>query len=65
MHRPHVRKIDGAWRVYINDHMHAVSPDYDRMADRAYRIASYARKISMQRDINRIHAALDRIEANR
>ena len=63
--RPHVRKVGTWWRVYINDRMWSSTPRHSEAIERAHGIASYARRIRIQRDIQRIHAALDRMENRR
>ena len=63
--RPHVHKVGTWWRVYINDRMWSSTPTFTEAIERAHGIASYAHRIRIQNDINRIHAALDRIKENR
>ena len=63
--RPHVRKVGTWWRVYINDRMWSSTPRHSEAIERAHGIASYARRIRFQRDIQRIHASLQRIKENR
>ena len=63
--RPHVRKVGTWWRVYINDCMWSSTPTFTEAIERAHGIASYARRIRFQRDIQRTHASLQRIKENR
>ena len=63
--RPHVRKVGTWWRVYINDRMWSSTPRHSEAIERAHGIASYARRIRFQRDIQRTHASLQRIKENR
>ena len=62
--RPHVRKVGTWWRVYINDRMWSSTPTFTEAIERAHGIASYARRIRFQRDIQRIQAAFTRMEAD-
>ena len=63
--RPHVRKVGTWWRVYINGRMWSSTPTFTEAIERAHGIASYARRIRFQRDIQRTHASLQRIKENR
>ena len=63
--RPHVRKVGTWWRVEINGRMWSSTPTHAEAIERAHGIASYARRIRFQRDIQRIHASLQRIKENR
>ena len=63
--RPHIRKVGTWWRVYINDRMWSSTPTFTEAIERAHGIASYARRIRFQRDIQRTHASLQRIKENR
>ena len=63
--RPHVHKVGTWWRVYINDRMWSSTPTFTEAIERAHGIASYARRIRFQRDIQRTHASLQRIKENR
>ena len=60
--RPHVRKVGTWWRVYINDRMWSSTPTFTEAIERAHGIASYARRIRLQRDLARTRAAIDRTE---
>ena len=63
--RPYVHKVGTWWRVYINDRMWSSTPRFDEAIERAHGIATYARRIRFQRDIQRTHASLQRIKENR
>ena len=63
--RPYVRKVGTWWRVYINDRVWSSTPTFTEAIERAHGIASYARRIRFQRDIQRTHASLQRIKENR
>ena len=63
--RPRIRKVGTWWRVYINDRMWSSTPTFTEAIERAHGIASYARRIRFQRDIQRTHASLQRIKENR
>lgn len=60
--RAHVVKAGVWWRVYVNDRMWSSTPTHAEAVDRAHNIASYARRIRIQRDINRVQQALERME---
>ena len=61
--RPHVRKVGTWWRVYINDRMWSSTPRHAEAIERAHGIASYARRIRFQRDLERTRAAIARFES--
>ena len=63
--RPRIHKVGTWWRVYINDRMWSSTPTLTEAIERAHGIASYARRIRFQRDIQRTHASLQRIKENR
>ena len=63
--RPKVRKVGTWWRVEIGNRMWSSTPTFPEAIERAHGIASYARRIRFQRDIQRIHASLQRIKENR
>ena len=63
--KPAIRKVGTWWRVYINDRMWSSTPRHSEAIERAHGIASYARRIRFQRDIQRTHASLQRIKENR
>ena len=60
--RPTVRKHGTWWRVEINGRMWSSTPTHAEAIERAHGIATYARRIRLERDINRIHASLERME---
>ena len=62
--RAHVRKVGTWWRVYINDRMWSSTPTFTEAIERAHGIASYARRIRFQRDLERTRVAIDRMESN-
>ena len=61
--KPAIRKVGTWWRVYINDRMWSSTPTFTEAIERAHGIASYARRIRFQRDLERTRAALDRMES--
>ena len=61
--RAHVVKAGVWWRVYVNDRMWSSTPTHAEAIDRAHNIASYARSIRFQRDLERTRAAIDRMES--
>ena len=63
--KPAIRKVGTWWRVYINGRMWSSTPTFPEAIERAHGIASYARRIRFQRDIQRTHASLQRIKENR
>lgn len=60
--RPHVRKVGTWWRVEINGRMWSSTPRHAEAIERAHGIATYAHRIRFQRDLERIHASLERME---
>ena len=60
--KPAIRKVGTWWRVYINDRMWSSTPRHAEAIERAHGIASYARRIRFQRDLERMHASLERME---
>lgn len=52
----------GAWRVDVNGRMFAHVATYCEAVTRAKHVTEYARELRTRRDIQRIHAALDRME---
>ena len=62
--RPHVRKVDTWWRVYINGRMWSSTPTFTEAIERVHGIATYARRIRMRLDTQRITKALERMEAH-
>ena len=63
MTKPMIRKNGDVWTVYIRDRAWNTRATWDDALTHGNRIATYARQIRIQRDINRIHAALQRMEA--
>lgn len=62
MTKPRVIKTDGRWTVHINGRAWNTRKTWEDALEHANRIAGYARRIRIQNDINRIHAALQRME---
>ena len=60
--RPHVHKHGNTWRVTIGTHLYAARATHADAWRFAEGVAGYARRIRFQRDLARIHAALDRME---
>ena len=60
--RPHVRKVGTWWRVEINGRMWSSTPTFTEAIGRAHGIATYAHRIRFQRDLERIAAAINRME---
>ena len=60
--KPFIHKHGNSWNVYINDHMYASRATHADAWRFAEGVAGYARRIRFQRDLARIHAALDRME---
>lgn len=63
MTKPVIRKNGDVWTVYIRDRAWNTRATFTDALKHGNRIAGYARRIRIQRDINRIHAALQRMEA--
>ena len=63
MSKPMIRKNGDVWQVIIRDRAWNTRATWDDAMVHANRIAGYARRIRIQRDINRIHAALQRMES--
>lgn len=64
MTKPVIRKNGDVWTVYIRDRAWNTRATWDDALTHGNRIAGYARRIRTQRDIQRIHAALARMEAD-
>ena len=64
MAKPRVIKSCGRWHVVINGRAWNTRKTWEDALAHGNRIAGYARCIRIQRDINRIHAALQRMEAD-
>ena len=62
MTKPMIRKNGDVWTVCIRDRAWNTRATWDDALTRGNRIAGYARRIRIQRDINRIHASLERME---
>ena len=62
MTKPMIRKNGDVWQVIIRDRAWNTRATWDDALTHGNRIARYARRIRFKRDINRIHAALDRME---
>ena len=65
MTKPVIRKNGDVWQVWIGDRPWNTRATHADALAHGNRIAGYARRIRIQNDINRIHAALDRIQENR
>jgi hypothetical protein len=63
MTKPSIRKNGDVWQVWIGDRAWNTRATFTDALMHGNRIAEYARRIRIQRDINRIHAALTRMEA--
>ena len=62
MTKPMIRKTGDVWQVIIRDRAWNTRATFQDALAHGNRIAAYARCIRIQRDIQRIHAALDRME---
>ena len=65
MSKPMIRKNGDVWQVIIRDRAWNTRATWADALTHGNRIAEYARRIRIQRDIQRIHAALDRMENRR
>ena len=63
MTKPVIRKNGDVWQVWIGDRAWNTRATHADALLHGNRIAGYARCIRFKRDINRIHAALQRMEA--
>ena len=63
MTKPVIRKNGDVWQVIIRDRAWNTRATFTDALAHGNRIAAYARQIRIRRDINRIHAALQRMEA--
>ena len=63
MTKPMIRKNGDVWTVHIRDRAWNTRATWTDALTHGNRIAGYARRIRIQRDINRIHAALQRMES--
>lgn len=65
MTKPVIRKNGDVWQVIIRGRAWNTRATWTDALFHGNRIATYAHRIRIQRDINRIHAALERIKENR
>ena len=65
MTKPRIIKNGDVWTVYIRDRAWNTRATWDDALTHGNRIAGYARQIRIQRDIQRIHAALQRMGESR
>lgn len=63
MSKPMIRKNGDVWQVWIRDRAWNTRATWTDALTHGNRIAGYARQIRIQRDIRRIHAALQRMES--
>ena len=63
MTKPVIRKNGDLWTVYIRDRAWNTRATWEDAMTHGNRIARYARQIRIQRDIQRIHATLQRMES--
>ena len=63
MTKPMIRRNGDVWTVYIRDRAWNTRATWEDAMVHANRIATYARQIRTQRDIQRIQAALQRMES--
>ena len=63
MTKPVIRKNGDVWQVIIRDRAWNTRATWNDAITHGNRIAGYARQIRIQRDIQRIHAALQRMES--
>ena len=64
MTKPMIRKNGDVWQVWIRDRAWNTRATWADALTHGNRIAEYARQIRIQRDIRRIQAALQRMEAD-
>ena len=64
MTKPMIRKNGDVWQVWIRDRAWNTRATWADALTHGNRIAGYARQIRIQRDIQRIQAALTRMEAD-
>ena len=62
MSKPVIRKNGDVWQVVIRDRAWNTRATWGDALTHGNRIAGYARRIRIQRDINRIHASLARMK---
>ena len=63
MTKPLIRKNGDVWQVWIRDRAWNTRATWGDALTHGNRIAEYARQIRIQRDIQRIQAALQRMES--
>ena len=64
MSKPVIRKNGDVWQVWIRDRPWNTRATHADALAHGNRIAEYARRIRIQRDIQRIQQALQRMEAD-
>ena len=64
MSKPMIRKNGDVWQVIIRDRAWNTRATWEDALTHGNRIAAYAYTIRFKRDIQRIQAALDRMENN-
>ena len=62
MSKPMIRKNGDVWQVIIRDRAWNTRATFQDALTHGNRIARYARRIRFKRDIQRIHASLERIK---
>ena len=62
MSKPMIRKNGDVWQVIIRDRAWNTRATWTDALTHGNRIAEYARHIRWQRDLERIHASLERME---
>ena len=65
MTKPMIRKNGDVWQVWIRDRPWNTRATFTDALKHGNRIATYAHRIRENRDIQRIHDALNRMEQNR
>ena len=65
MTKPMIRKNGDVWTVYIRDRAWNTRATFTDALKHGNRIAEYAHTIRIKRDIQRIHAALQRMGESR
>lgn len=62
MTKPVIRKNGDVWQVWIRDRAWNTRATFTDALMHGNRIAGYARRIRFKRDIQRMHASLERME---
>lgn len=62
MTKPLIRKNGDVWQVWLGDRVWSTRATWDDALKHGNRIATYAHRIRLKRDIQRIHASLERME---